>query len=178
MLEITHNVLREWTKIGPGATTLSLVPETTGPLQATIGALVVIARRVRLPAQPARAAAARDARGRRRRRRRSGSASTGSGSGRSRSPARWRASPAACYVHLLGSITTEQVYLELTFLTLAMLVVGGVTSLWGAVRRRARGQRARLVPERGRARRHVGVTLDLPAGDAARRRSARSWRSC
>ena len=36
-------------------------------------------------------------------------------------------------VHLLGSITTEQVYLELTFLTLAMLVIGGLTSLWGAV---------------------------------------------
>jgi branched-chain amino acid transport system permease protein len=36
-------------------------------------------------------------------------------------------------VHQLGSITTEQVYLELTFLTLAMLVVGGITSLWGAV---------------------------------------------
>ena len=34
---------------------------------------------------------------------------------------------------MLGSITTEQVYLELTFLTLAMLVVGGLTSLWGAV---------------------------------------------
>jgi len=43
VLEITHNVLREWTKIGPGATTLSLVPETTGPLQATLGALVAIA---------------------------------------------------------------------------------------------------------------------------------------
>jgi branched-chain amino acid transport system permease protein len=37
------------------------------------------------------------------------------------------------YVHLLGSITADQVYLELTFVTLAMLVVGGVTSLWGAV---------------------------------------------
>jgi branched-chain amino acid transport system permease protein len=34
---------------------------------------------------------------------------------------------------MLGSITTEQVYLELTFITLAMLVVGGLTSLWGAV---------------------------------------------
>ncbi len=34
---------------------------------------------------------------------------------------------------MLGSITTEQVYLELTFLTLAMLVVGGIASLWGAV---------------------------------------------
>ena len=37
------------------------------------------------------------------------------------------------YVHLLGSITAEQVYLELTFVTLAMLVIGGMTSLWGAV---------------------------------------------
>ena len=41
--------------------------------------------------------------------------------------------PAACYVHLLGNIQVDQVYLELTFLTLAMLVVGGVNSLWGAV---------------------------------------------
>ena len=31
VLEITHNVLREWTKIGPGATTLSLIPESNGP---------------------------------------------------------------------------------------------------------------------------------------------------
>ena len=28
VLEITHNVLRYWDKVGPGATTLSLVPET------------------------------------------------------------------------------------------------------------------------------------------------------
>ena len=34
---------------------------------------------------------------------------------------------------MFGSITTDQVYLPLTFLTLAMLVVGGVSSLWGAV---------------------------------------------
>ena len=36
-------------------------------------------------------------------------------------------------MHLLGSISTNQVYLDLTFLTLAMLVVGGISSLWGAV---------------------------------------------
>ena len=36
-------------------------------------------------------------------------------------------------MHLLGSISTNQVYLDLTFLTLAMLVIGGITSLWGAV---------------------------------------------
>ena len=96
VLEITHNVLREWTRIGPGATTLSLVPETTGALQATVGALVVDRGRVRLPAEPARAAAAGDAGGRGRARRASASTSTASGSGRSRSPGRWPASPAAC----------------------------------------------------------------------------------
>ena len=36
------------------------------------------------------------------------------------------------YVHLLP-LNTEAVYLDLTFITLAMLVVGGATSLWGAV---------------------------------------------
>ena len=36
------------------------------------------------------------------------------------------------YVHLLP-LTTEEVYLDLTFITLAMLVIGGATSLWGAV---------------------------------------------
>src|SRR4029453_2365267 len=36
-------------------------------------------------------------------------------------------------VHQLGTITAEGVYLDLTFLTLAMLVVGGVGSLLGAV---------------------------------------------
>jgi branched-chain amino acid transport system permease protein len=36
-------------------------------------------------------------------------------------------------VHQLGTITAEQLYLELTFLTLAMLVVGGTNSLLGAV---------------------------------------------
>jgi branched-chain amino acid transport system permease protein len=37
------------------------------------------------------------------------------------------------YVHMLGSLTADQLYLELTFLSLAMLVVGGMTSLLGAV---------------------------------------------
>ena len=36
------------------------------------------------------------------------------------------------YVHLLP-LNTETVYLDLTFITLAMLVIGGMTSLWGAV---------------------------------------------
>jgi branched-chain amino acid transport system permease protein len=132
VLEITHNLLREWTKIGPGATTLSLVPETTGPLQATLGALLVLAvawaygrsrlgRKARATREDPAAAQA-----------------VGISVHRQRLWA-FTLSGALCgfagglYVHMLGSITTEQVYLELTFLTLAMLVVGGITSLWGAV---------------------------------------------
>ena len=42
VLEITHNILRDWTKIGPGATTLSLVPETTGPAAGDASARCVV----------------------------------------------------------------------------------------------------------------------------------------
>ncbi|MGH3036030.1 MAG: branched-chain amino acid ABC transporter permease, partial [Gaiellaceae bacterium] len=43
VLVITNNVLRNWEAIGPGARTLSLVPETTSFLQATIGVIAVAA---------------------------------------------------------------------------------------------------------------------------------------
>jgi branched-chain amino acid transport system permease protein len=132
VLEITHNVLQQWTKIGPGATTLSLVPESTGPLQGTLGALVVIGvafayQRSRLGRQ---LRASRE------------DAAAASGVGVNVHLQRlWAFTlsgalagfAGALLVHQLGSITTEQVYLELTFLTLAMLVIGGLTSLWGAV---------------------------------------------
>jgi branched-chain amino acid transport system permease protein len=36
-------------------------------------------------------------------------------------------------VHELGIITPDLFYLDLTFVTLAMLVFGGMGSLWGAV---------------------------------------------
>ena len=62
-----------------------------------------------------------------------------------------RASPAACSCTSSGSITTDQVYLELTFTTLAMLVVGGVSSLWGAVLGALLISGAQLVPRRRRA---------------------------
>jgi branched-chain amino acid transport system permease protein len=132
VLEITHNILREWTKIGPGATTLSLVPETSDALQATIGALVVIA---------AAFAYQRSRFGRQLRASREDPAAArgvGVNVHRQRLWAFTVSGALAGFaggllVHLLGSITTEQVYLELTFLTLAMLVVGGLTSLWGAV---------------------------------------------
>ena len=132
VLEITHNLLREWTSIGPGATTLSLVPESTGALEATFGASLVIVvafgyqrsrfgRMLRASREDPAAAQA-----------------VGISVHRQRLWA-FTLSGALCgfagglYVHMLGSITTEQVYLDLTFLTLAMLVVGGATSLFGAV---------------------------------------------
>jgi branched-chain amino acid transport system permease protein len=132
VLEVTHNILREWTKIGPGATTLSLVPETTDAVQATVGALVVVAAAFvyqrsrlgrRLRASREDPAAARGVGVNVHRERLWAFVVSGALAGLA----------GAMLVHLLGSITTEQVYLELTFLTLAMLVIGGLTSLWGAV---------------------------------------------
>jgi len=132
ILEITHNLLREWTKIGPGATTLSLVPETTGPLRATLGALLVIGvafaydrsrwgRMLRATRDDPAVAQAAGIHVHRQRL----LAFTLSGA--------LAGLAGGLLVHMLGSITTGQVYLELTFITLAMLVVGGMTSLWGAV---------------------------------------------
>jgi branched-chain amino acid transport system permease protein len=132
VLEITNNVLQQWTRIGPGATTLSLVPESTGPLQATLGALVVIA--VAFAYQRSRL-------GRQLRASREDPAAAAGVGVRVHQQRLWAFTLSGALggfaggllVHQLGSITTEQVYLELTFLTLAMLVIGGLTSLWGAV---------------------------------------------
>ncbi|HJV29580.1 MAG TPA: branched-chain amino acid ABC transporter permease [Gaiellaceae bacterium] len=163
VLEVTHNILREWTKIGPGATTLSLVPETTDALQATVGALLVVT---------AAFAYQRSRFGRRLRASREDPAAArgvGVDVHRERLWAFVASGALAGFgggllVHLLGSITTEQVYLELTFLTLAMLVVGGLTSLWGAVvgALAVSGLNSFLVEaEQGV---DVGVSLDLPQG--------------
>jgi branched-chain amino acid transport system permease protein len=163
VLEITHNVLREWTKIGPGATTLSLVPETTGPLQATIGAIVVIVaafvyQRSRfgrlLRASREDPAAARG---------------VGVNVHRERLWAFGLSGALAGFaggllVHLLGSITTEQVYLELTFLSLAMLVIGGLTSLWGAVLGALVVSGLDSFLSEAEQGVKVGVSLDLPDG--------------
>jgi branched-chain amino acid transport system permease protein len=163
VLEVTHNILREWTKIGPGATTLSLVPETTDALQATIGALVVVG---------AAFAYQRSRFGRRlRASREDPAAARGVGVSVHRERL-WAFTVSgalagfagALLVHLLGSITTEQVYLELTFLTLAMLVVGGLTSLWGAVVGAfvvSALDSFLIEAEQGV---EVGVSLDLPQG--------------
>ena len=163
VLEITHNVLREWTKIGPGATTLALVPETTQAMQATVGALVAIVvafayQRSRfgrmLRATREDAAAARG---------------VGVSVHRQRVLAFTVSGALAGFaggllVHELGSITTEQVYLELTFLTLAMLVVGGASSLWGAVVGALTVSGLSSFLSEAEQGVTVGATLDLPSG--------------
>jgi branched-chain amino acid transport system permease protein len=131
VLEITYNMFLQWTKIGPGPTTLSLVPISVGVWQALIGA--VIAAIVAFLYQSSR-------RGRLLRASREDPAASqaiGVHVTRERLLA-FALSGALCglggalLVHQLGSITVDQVYLELTFLTLAMLVIGGSGSLWGA----------------------------------------------
>jgi branched-chain amino acid transport system permease protein len=163
VLEITHNVLRYYEKIGPGLNTFSSVPETTGLLQASAGALIAIGvafayqrsrfgRMLRATREDAPAASA-----------------VGISVYRQRLAAFVVSGVLAglaggLYVHLLP-LNTESLYLDLTFLTLAMLVVGGSTSLWGAVV----GALAvsALDSFLAQAENGVGVagaTLDLPAG--------------
>jgi branched-chain amino acid transport system permease protein len=131
VLEITHNVLRYWEAIGPGLNTFSAVPETTGLLQAAVGAVIAIVvafayQRSRfgrmLRASREDPAAAR---------------AVGVSIYRQRLVAFVLSGALAgfaggLYVHLLP-LNTEGLYLDLTFITLAMLVIGGATSLWGAV---------------------------------------------
>jgi branched-chain amino acid transport system permease protein len=131
VLEITHNVLRYYEKIGPGTNAFSSVPETTGLFQATVGALIAVVvafayqvsrmgrqlRATREDAPAARAVGISIVR-----QRLAAFALSGAVAGLA----------GGLYVHLLP-LTTEEVYLDLTFITLAMLVIGGATSLWGAV---------------------------------------------
>ena len=132
VLGITYNILTYWTSIGPGSTVLSLIPTTTDYWQATVGAIAVICvafayQRSRFGRQLRAAredpAAARAAGIDIHRQRLLAFTLSGALSGFA----------GGLYVHLLGSIATNQVYLDLTFLTLAMLVVGGISSLFGAV---------------------------------------------
>ena len=163
VLEITHNVLRYWEKIGPGLNTFSAVPETTGLLQASVGAglAVVVAfayKRSRfgrlLSATREDAAAAR---------------AVGISVYRQRLIAFVLSGALAgfaggLYVHLLP-VNTESVYLNLTFITLAMLVIGGATSLWGAVVGALAVSAVDSFLAEAENGIHVfGQSLDLPAG--------------
>jgi branched-chain amino acid transport system permease protein len=163
VLEITHNILREWTKIGPGATTLSLIPESDGALQPVIGVLVIIAvaygyqrsrlgRMLRASREDAAAAAAVGVNVHRQRL----WAFTLSGA--------LAGFAGGLYVHILGSITADAVYLELTFLTLAMLVFGGATSLWGAVLGAFVVSALDSFLSQAESGVNVGFTFDLPQG--------------
>jgi branched-chain amino acid transport system permease protein len=163
VLEITHNVLRYWEKIGPGLNTFSAVPETTGLLQASVGAglAVVVAfayKRSRfgrlLSATREDATAAR---------------AVGISVYRQRLIAFVLSGALAgfaggLYVHLLP-VNTESVYLNLTFITLAMLVIGGATSLWGAVvGALAVSAVDSFLAEAENGIQVFGQSLDLPAG--------------
>jgi branched-chain amino acid transport system permease protein len=131
VLEITSNVLRYYEKIGPGLNTFSSVPETTDLVQAAVGALVVIAAAFayqqsrfgrQLRATREDPAAARAVGVSIYRQRLAAFALSGFLAGLA----------GGLYVHFLP-INVDAVYLDLTFITLAMLVIGGATSLWGAV---------------------------------------------
>jgi branched-chain amino acid transport system permease protein len=131
VLEITNNVLRYYEKIGPGLNTFSSVPETTGLGQAAIGAVVVIGlafayQRSRfgrqLRATREDPAAARAVGVSIYRQRLVAFALSGFLAGFA----------GGLYVHFIP-LQVDGVYLDLTFITLAMLVIGGTTSLWGAV---------------------------------------------
>ncbi|HXR28944.1 MAG TPA: branched-chain amino acid ABC transporter permease [Solirubrobacteraceae bacterium] len=131
VLGITTNIISYWDKIGPGVTALSLVP-TNGVWTLMVGALIVIVvafayqrsrlgRRLRATREDPLAAQA-----------------AGIHVHRERLYAFVVSGALAGFaggllVHQLGSITPDQVSVELTFTTLAMLVVGGVSSLSGAV---------------------------------------------
>ncbi|HEY1776372.1 MAG TPA: branched-chain amino acid ABC transporter permease [Solirubrobacteraceae bacterium] len=131
VLGITTNIISYWDKIGPGVTALSLIP-TNGDWTLMVGALIAIVvafvyqrsrlgRRLRATREDPLAAQA-----------------AGIHVHRERLYAFVISGALAGFaggllVHELGSITPDQVSVELTFTTLAMLVVGGVSSLSGAV---------------------------------------------
>lgn len=161
---ITNNVIRNWERIGPGAKTLTQIPETTGFLQATIGLLIVIA--VAFGYQQTRHArmlrAAREDP--------PAAQSSGVNIYRQRLLAFTLSGALAGFaggllVHLAGTITTDQVFLDLTFITLAMLVVGGIGSLWGSLLGALSiAGLSSLLTEAERGIRLAGLDIDLANG--------------
>ena len=163
VLEITHNVLRYWEKIGPGLNTFSAVPETTGLFQACTGALIAVVvafgyqwsrfgRMLRATREDA--AAARAVGVSVYAQRLVAFAISGAVAGLA----------GGMYAHLLP-VNAESFYLDLTFITLAMLVIGGTTSLWGAVvGALAVSGVDSFLAEAENGVNVLGRTLDLPSG--------------
>jgi branched-chain amino acid transport system permease protein len=131
VLGITYNVLTYEQSIGPGLNAFSSVPQTTGIWQAAVGGLICVVvayiyqrtrfgRKLRATREDSAAAAA-----------------VGISTYRQRLLAFTLSGALAgfaggIYVHLLP-LQVGGLYLDLTFITLAMLVVGGSGSLLGAV---------------------------------------------
>ncbi len=161
---ITNNVFRNWDRIGPAARALTPIPETTGFMQATIGLLlaVVVAYGYQRTRHARMLRAAREDP--------AAAQSSGINIYRQRLLAFTLSGAMAGFsggllAHLLGSVTTQQVFLDLTFITLAMLVVGGIGSLWGAVIGALfiAGLNSYLA-EAERGVRVIGFDIDLPSG--------------
>jgi branched-chain amino acid transport system permease protein len=131
VLGITNNLLRYYEKIGPGLNVFSSVPETTDLLQAAAVAIIAIVvafayqtsrfgRQLRAAREDPAAARA------------VGISVYGQRLVAFTLSGALAGLAGGLYVHFLP-INADFVYLELTFITLAMLVIGGMTSLWGAV---------------------------------------------
>lgn len=132
-LGITQNIVRNWEKIGPGPQTLSTVPETTDLWQASLGAIAVVTIALLYQRSPL---------GRKLRAAREDPAAAQAAGIDIHRERLWAFTLSGAlsgfagglWVHLYTTASSDlSTYLELTFLSLAMLVVGGVGSLWGAV---------------------------------------------
>jgi branched-chain amino acid transport system permease protein len=131
VLGITYNVISNWSKIGPGVQTTTGVPGmSVWAIMAAVLLAVIVAyayQRSRfgrlLRATREDPAAARASGISVYRQRLLSFALSGALAGLA----------GGLYVHQIGLLTPELFYLDLTFVTLAMLVFGGIGSLWGAV---------------------------------------------
>jgi branched-chain amino acid transport system permease protein len=162
VLGITYNVLYYWQKIGPTAQTLSDIPESG---RWTLAAGTIIAVVVAYAYQRSRF-------GRMLRATREDPAAA-SASGISIYRQRLLGFTVSgllaglaggLYVHELGLITPDLFYLDLTFVTLAMLVFGGVGSLWGAVLGALAISALNSFLGDAENTVHIGFRLTLPSG--------------
>src|SRR5207248_5736842 len=162
VLGITYNVLYYWQKVGPTAQTLSDIPET-GRWTIAVGVIVSVVvafvyqrsrfgRQLRATREDPAAARASGIDVYRQRL----LAFTVSGA--------LAGLAGGLYVHQLGLITPTLFYLDLTFVTLAMLVFGGVGSLWGAVLGALVISALNSFLGDAENTVHVGFRLTLPAG--------------
>ena len=131
VLGITYNVLSYWGKIGPGVQTVTGVPEASVWSLAAGVAIVVVAAYAYQRSRYGRVLRAT---------REDPPAARASGISiyRERLIAFTLSGTLAglaggLYVHMIGLLQPDLFYLDLTLVTLAMLVFGGVGSLWGAV---------------------------------------------